>query len=126
MFELQLITLLMIKHVVADYFMQYSWMIKDKATYGAFGGTAHASWHGILTGLVLVLCGIPLIFSIALGILDSIIHYHVDYVKSNIWKAKKLGPADQLYWVTHGIDQLAHFLTYVGIILLIEECAICV
>ena len=115
--ELFMIVGLMTKHVIADYFMQYSWMIKDKGTYGAFGGVAHASWHGILTGLVLVLFDQPLFFSIALGVLDSIIHYHVDYIKSNVWKSKGYTPVDQMYWVTHGVDQFAHFLTYVGIIL---------
>ena len=118
MFELQLITLLMIKHVVADYFMQYSWMIKDKATYGASGGIHHANWHGVLTFVVLQLCGIGWPFALALGILDAVIHYHIDYVKSNVWKSRGYGPQDQMYWVTHGIDQLAHFMTYIGIILL--------
>ena len=37
---LAMITLLLIKHIVADYFMQYSWMIRDKGTYGAWGGIA--------------------------------------------------------------------------------------
>ena len=56
-----LITYLMIKHVIADYFMQYSWMIKDKGTYGAWGGLAHSGWHGILTGAVIVWFGHPLL-----------------------------------------------------------------
>lgn len=117
--ELMIITLLMIKHVIADYFMQYSWMIKDKGTYGAKGGIAHAGLHGVFTFMVLVSCGIPALFSFALGALDAVTHYHVDYVKSNFWKSKKLGPADQLYWVTHGVDQLAHFLTYVIIVIIV-------
>lgn len=119
--ELMIITLLMIKHIIADYFMQYSWMIKDKGTYGAWGGIAHSGWHGVLTFFVLVICGVPTLFSIMLGILDAVIHYHVDYVKSNFWKHKKLGPADQMYWVTHGVDQLAHFLTYVLIVIIITS-----
>ena len=116
---LMIITLLMIKHIIADYFTQYSWMIKDKGTYGAMGGLAHSGWHGALTFMVLAICGVPTLFSIMLGLLDSVIHYHVDYVKSNFWKRKKLGPADQMYWVTHGVDQLAHFLTYVLIVIII-------
>ena len=35
--ELALITGLILKHTIADYFMQYSWMIRDKGTYGAWG-----------------------------------------------------------------------------------------
>ena len=116
--EIVLITLLMTKHVIADYFMQYSWMIKDKAIYGAKGGLAHAGWHGTLTLLVLAMCGLPTFFSIALGLLDAVIHYHVDYAKSNFWKSKQLGPTDQMYWVTHGVDQFAHFLTYISIVII--------
>ena len=65
----------MIKHVIADYFMQYSWMIRDKGNYGVWGGLAHSGYHGILTALVfaLFLEQAPL-FSILLGLLDSVIH----------------------------------------------------
>jgi hypothetical protein len=116
--ELVILTLLMTKHIIADYFTQYSWMIEDKGTYGAWGGIAHSGWHGALTFFVLSITGIPLFFSFLMGVLDTVIHYHVDFVKSNVWKKKKLGPTDQLYWVAHGVDQFAHFLTYVLIILL--------
>ena len=86
--ELALITLLIIKHVIADYFMQYSWMIKDKGTYGAWGGIAHSGWHAILTFLVLSLFNLPTLWIILMAILDGVVHYHVDYAKSNVWKTK--------------------------------------
>ena len=116
--SLMLITLLMTKHVIADYFMQYSWMIKDKGTYGAWGGLAHSGYHGILTLFVLLILDIPIVYALLLSIADSVIHYHVDYVKSNFWKEKKLTAMDQQYWIAHGVDQFAHFLTYVGIVIL--------
>ena len=115
---LALITLLMTKHVIADYFMQYGWMIKDKGTYGAWGGIAHSGYHGLLTFVVLMLFPIPVMYALLLSIGDSVIHYHVDYTKSNFWKEKKLTPMDQQYWIAHGVDQFAHFLTYVGIVIL--------
>ena len=117
---LALITLLIIKHTIADYFMQYSWMIKDKGTYGAWGGIAHSGYHGLLTFVVLLLFVNPDI-AFLFGVLDSIIHYHVDYVKSNFWKSKKLTAMDQQYWIAHGVDQLAHLLTYIGIIYILCE-----
>ena len=61
---------------------------------------------------------IPLLLIVILPIFDGVIHYHVDYVKSNIWKTKGYTPADQMYWVTHGVDQLLHLLTYVAIVAL--------
>ncbi len=115
--ELIQFKLFLLKHTIADYFTQYSWMLKDKATYGAFGGLAHAGWHGILTTTVVWhLTGLHWFILILFGLLDSIIHYHVDYVKSNVWKTKNYGSNDQMYWVTHGVDQMLHLFTYVFII----------
>ena len=111
--------LLLTKHTIADYFLQYGWMIRDKGTYGAKGGIAHAGVHGLLTFVVLTACGISPLWALLMGVLDSVIHYHVDYAKSNFWKEKKLTAADQLYWVSHGIDQYLHVLTYYLIIGLI-------
>lgn len=115
---LELMTLFIVKHTVADYFMQYSWMIKDKGTYGAKGGVAHATWHGILTNIVLLFFTDPLTAAF-FGTLDAVIHYHIDYAKSNIWKSKGYTSIDQMFWVTHGVDQLLHLLTYIGIIYLL-------
>lgn len=121
---LELLLLLMLKHTVADYFMQYRWMFKDKGTYGAFGGIAHSGWHGILTSSILIyfnpMGGIPILWCILLGILDFLLHYHIDYVKSNVWKTKGYGPEDQMYWVTHGVDQFLHFATYILIVAIID------
>jgi len=115
--ELIAFTLFILKHTIADYFTQYSWMIKDKATYGAFGGLAHAGWHGVLTSVVVWnITTFSLIPVILFGLLDSIIHYHIDYAKSNIWKNKKYTPENQMYWVIHGVDQMLHLFTYVFII----------
>lgn len=115
--ELIAFTLFVIKHTIADYLTQYNWMIRDKATYGAFGGLAHSGWHGILTSLVVWhITALSFYAVILIGLVDSLIHYHVDYVKSNVWKNKRYTPADQMYWVTHGIDQMCHLFTYIFII----------
>ena len=106
---------LLVKHTLADYYFQYSWMIKHKGSYGHWKGMAHSELHGLLTWIVLMLCGVPIIWAAILGILDTVVHYHIDYVKSNFWKSRNLGPADQMYWVTHGVDQLLHLLTYIAI-----------
>ena len=114
---LGLFTLFALKHLIADYYTQYSWMLKDKGTYGAWGGVAHAKLHGLFTFIILLLYVNPLT-AFLFGALDSIIHYHIDYVKSNFWKSRNLGPADQMYWIVHGTDQFLHIMTYVLIILL--------
>ena len=50
--ELTVLTWLMIKHFVADYFLQTKWMISEKADYGKAGGLFHAGEHGVLTLIV--------------------------------------------------------------------------
>ena len=72
-----------------------------------------------LTSLVLFLVGCSPLTYLLLGLVDSIIHYHIDFIKSNIWKEKKLKPTDQTFWVIHGVDQLLHGLTYIFIIWII-------
>lgn len=114
---LALVTLFLVKHTIADYFLQYGWMIKDKGSYGKWGGIAHAKLHGFFTILILLLFIDPY-YAFLYGVLDSIVHYHVDYVKSNFWKSRNLTAQDQAYWVAHGVDQLLHLLTYIGIIYL--------
>jgi hypothetical protein len=55
-----------------------------------------------------------------LGLFDAVIHYHVDWAKMNI-NAKFGWKADQHpeFWYLLGADQLAHYLTYVGLIYLV-------
>jgi hypothetical protein len=104
------------KHMIADYYMQYSWMMKYKGTYGHWKGMAHSEFHGFLTFALLWWFGFGFFWSVAMGLLDAIIHYHIDWTKSNLWKAKKLGPNDQAYWMIHGTDQFLHLMTYVLIL----------
>jgi len=107
-----LLFLLSIKHVIADYFLQKGWMIKEKGVYGAQGGIAHASIHSIGTFLVLFPFFNPVLIFI-LSVLDGIAHYHIDYFKSNYRKGKTLSTNDAEYWMIHGVDQFAHFVTYI-------------
>ena len=118
-FAIGLFALFTVKHIVADYILQFSWMIRDKGFYGEIGGIAHSGMHAFLTLFVLLLAntGLHIILLTLLSILDCVIHYHVDWVKSNIWREKKYTSQDQMYWVTHGVDQGLHFMTYVLIIL---------
>ena len=77
-----ILLLLSFKHVIADYFLQKSWMIKDKSVYGAQGGIAHATTHTLGTLFVLFPFYNPLLI-LFLSILDGVAHYHIDYLKSN-------------------------------------------
>lgn len=109
-----LLALFGIKHFIADFLMQYSYMIRDKGIYGAEGGIHHALTHASWTFLILV----PFIHSpsdlLILPLFDFVAHYHIDYFKQQLNKG--LTTADRMFWVWLGADQALHYLTYVGII----------
>lgn len=111
---LLLLSLFGIKHFIADFAMQYSYMVRDKGIYGAPGGIHHSATHACWTFLILV----PFIRSpeqlLILPLIDFVIHYHVDWAKQQLNKG--LTPADNRFWVYLGLDQALHYLTYVGII----------
>jgi len=109
---------LMVKHYLADYFLQTSWMIKDKVDYGKPGGLVHAGEHGILTWITLCFFINPFM-ALAYGLIDSVLHYHIDWTKSNYIQGKfrfssqYLNQYDTEWWWAMGIDQTLHFFTYV-------------
>jgi Protein of unknown function (DUF3307) len=109
-----LLALFGIKHFIADFLMQYDYMLREKGVYGATGGLHHAMVHACLTFLILI----PFIHSpgdlIALPLADFVLHYHIDYFKQQLNKG--LTTADRKFWIWLGLDQALHYLTYVGII----------
>ncbi len=113
-----LMTLLTLKHFIIDFPLQtpYQWM--NKGTYLHPGGILHAGLHGIGTFACFYFYA-PLA-GFYLGLIDTFIHYHVDWVKMNI-NAKFGWKADQhpQFWWLLGADQLAHYLTYIGLIYLV-------
>ena len=60
----------------------------------------------------------PASLLLALGIATSefVIHYHVDWAKEQYGRRLKATPQTATYWHALGLDQLAHGLTYVGIV----------
>tara|TARA_A100001015_G_C14511486_1_gene526800 strand:- start:74 stop:457 length:384 start_codon:yes stop_codon:yes gene_type:complete len=122
--ELAIITWLMVKHSIADYFLQTSWMIEEKADYGKAGGLFHAGEHGVLSIIVLLFFINPF-FAILLGLLDFILHYHIDWTKSNYLRGRfsfspiPMDSDDPQYWWAMGLDQLAHYLTYALMVLIV-------
>jgi hypothetical protein len=92
-------------------------MLEEKGTYFEEGGIHHAIIHGCGTVIVLGLFGLEEIAPQAF-VLDTMIHYHIDYLKMKVnrwmcWSAK-----DKSFWNAVGLDQLAHQATYVLIVAL--------
>ena len=109
------ISLLLLKHFFVDFPFQTKYQWSNKGTYGHCGGLLHAFLHGIFT----VACLHWFIGDVAffIGLLDAVIHYHVDWIKMNLntkmgWSAT----THEEFWWLLGLDQLIHGLTYVGLL----------
>ena len=109
-----LLALFGVKHFLADFLMQYEYMLKEKGIYGATGGIHHALLHASFTFLILVFFCHNGNEIIALAAVDFFIHYHVDFIKQQ-WN-RGLTTADRKFWLLLGADQALHYLTYIGII----------
>lgn len=107
---------LQIKHFIADYMLQSPAMIKDKCHLGRPGGYIHAGIHVAGTFPVLLLAGIS--FSLVWKILlaEFIVHYGTDYAKAAYGSTRRPDMSSGTFWMAHGLDQLAHHLTYTVIL----------
>lgn len=113
-----LISLLFLKHFIVDFPLQKPYQWQNKGTYGHMGGILHAWLHGFATMWCFAWWAPEA--AVYLGVMDMIIHYHVDWAKMNInakygWKPDT---HEQFWWLL-GLDQLAHALTYVGLVALV-------
>lgn len=107
---------LFIKHFICDFPLQmFPWLYNNKGQYLHPGGIMHAGIHGIGTALVLL----PFIGTNAAiyGLIDMLVHYHIDWAKMNLSNEYDLKPNNsEWFWVLLGFDQLLHHLTYFAII----------
>jgi len=102
--------LLMTGHTLADYFLQDSDMIRDKREYGLNTAVFHSGIHAAFTFIVLTFF-VNSWFAIFLAIGNGLVHYHIDWAKAQIDYKYSLDPDSQGFWMLHGTDQFAHFLT---------------
>lgn len=112
--ELIILSLLMIKHYYVDFVHQTVDHVTNKGIYGHPKGLEHSAWHGFFT--VVIFCiWFPFSGALFVGLVDFFLHYHIDYFKM------KYGEKDSTtkqYWKHFGLDQLAHNLTYIFLIIL--------
>lgn len=113
---LEIMVWLILKHFIVDFPLQTKYQWSNKGTYSHPGGVLHSGLHGIGTGLVLI-AWTPWAWWI--GLLDAVIHYHVDWGKMNLNARFRWGPTthEQFWWLL-GFDQFLHMLTYIGLVYL--------
>lgn len=108
---LLLLSLFVIKHFIVDFVLQTQEEIEYKGNYLDWRGVKHSLKHGIGTILALWGIGATLEFTWMYGVMDFLIHYHIDWLKVNA--TRKFTIEDQEFWVWFGFDQTLHYLTYI-------------
>ena len=109
-----ILILLQIKHWYIDFVNQTMEEVHGKGIYGNWSGIKHSLKHGLATALIFFLFA-PIDIALMIGILDFIIHYHVDWAKININKKYNYTVEQPKFWAWLGADQLAHQITYIGL-----------
>lgn len=112
---LELVFLLFTKHFIIDFPLQIRYHWENKGTYGHEGGLYHAGMHGLGTSLCFLLVS-PSV-AITAGVVDFILHYHIDWAKMNLNRFLGYGPTthEQFWWLL-GLDQYLHALTYIALV----------
>ena len=103
------LALLFLKHLIFDFIWQTQSEVENKGKYGNLKGLKHSVKH-MLGSVVILTIFTPLGFLFAF--LDLVIHYHVDWVKKNYGEQDPTKPS---FWRDLGLDQFAHYLTYLGL-----------
>ena len=114
---LLLMFLLQVKHWYADFGIQTYTQTVRKGIYGDLVGISHSCDHLLWTLFAI------LIFSVfhyvhpaeilLISLIESLLHYHIDWLKVKFGSKDATTPR---YWREFGLDQLAHQVTYLGIV----------
>jgi Protein of unknown function (DUF3307) len=112
---------LQIKHFVADYLLQPDWVLAAKGDMRRMGGYVHAGIHAIGSLPAYLIAGVGLGGIAALVVVEFVVHYVIDFIKSDLSSRSRSGPNTAAYWALHGADQLAHQLTYVGLVVAVAS-----
>jgi hypothetical protein len=111
------LALLQLKHFACDFALQTPRQIQAKGNYGQLGGLEHAGLHAVTS--VPALLVLTQSFAIIGGVMfaEFLVHYHIDFTKARVDRARRLNDTSTAYWVVFGFDQLLHQVTYLAIVL---------
>lgn len=109
-----IIGLLIAKHFIVDFLLQTPYMYENKHIFGHPGGILHAWSHGLASYLILgYIFGSVNPVVLMLVLVETIIHYFIDYCKMNIGMLYNWQPNNSPYfWYLLGFDQFLHYMTY--------------
>jgi hypothetical protein len=112
--EFIILIALQLKHWYIDFVNQTNAEVVSKGHYGELTGILHSAKHGIGTGIIFLFIDPYLAASI--GLLDFILHYHIDWTKRNFGNQDIQNPK---FWAHLGLDQMAHQLCYIGYVAMV-------
>lgn len=116
---LLLLTLLLVKHFVWDFFYQPPFMWQNKGSFGHPGGIVHSGLHAVTT-FFLLLPFTTVTTSAILLVFEFVVHYATDWAKMNLNRVKGwTATTHNEFWQLTGLDQLVHQLTYVAILAIV-------
>lgn len=111
---------LLVKHAFCDLYLQFKKTPMDKTRYI---GECHSHYfdHSILTFIICYIFLIPIEYSIFLCLVDYILHWHIDFVKTKIMKFLKIEHNSVIYWLFQTVDQILHYSTYLLIVYIVKN-----
>src|SRR5262249_51512431 len=79
-----------VKHFICDFMLQTQRQVQNKGIYGHPAGISHAALHAVasLPALFILTANVGAIGAIVVA--EFLVHYHCDWLKSNIDRAFKL------------------------------------
>jgi hypothetical protein len=114
---LLILVLLQIKHFLVDWVLQTDRQIKHKGQYLHPVGIYHSLQHAAFTAVIAAFVAPPQ--TLTLGIVDGLLHYHIDWAKQNLSSHYGLSTDNKGFWMLMGLDQLLHQLTYLLLVFLL-------
>jgi hypothetical protein len=94
-----LLGLLFVKHWYIDFINQSMEEVVGKGIYGNAHGLMHSIKHGFATFLIFALFTQDFAYSVIIGVIDFVLHYHIDWAKININKKYNYTLSFGLGWV---------------------------
>jgi hypothetical protein len=112
------LVIFLFKHLIADFFLQTSWMANGKEQErGWFPPLlAHVSVHAAATGIIFAVLAPVYVWMAAV---DLVVHFGIDRAKGLLNRAFDTDPTKTGFWWLIGIDQTLHHLTHLGFAILI-------
>ena len=120
MAEAMLLFMLVVKHALADLVLQSRLTSGDKSNLKSSKGYIHAGDHGLLTFVVLLFFT-SFQNSVVIAMLDYVLHFFIDYIKTICVRRFGVVPNTRTFWIVQGFDQIAHYSCYFLYVLLLTN-----